>query len=80
MELSVWQRIRNRGTNIYFLNFQPLKQLTKVMKECWFENAAAGLSALRIKKTLALLNPAKVLEPIHVESKEDLEKKIEAQG
>jgi len=59
---------------------EPLKQLTKVMKECWFENAAARLSALRIKKTLALLNPAKVLEPIHAESKEDLEKKIEAQG
>ena len=50
------------------------------MKECWFENAAARLSALRIKKTLALLNPAKVLEPVHVEGKEDLEKKIEAQG
>merc|ERR1719347_1917466 len=38
---------------------EPLKQLSKVMKECWFENAAARLSALRIKKTLALLIPVK---------------------
>ena len=57
-----------------------MKLLTKVMKECWFENAAARLSALRIKKTLAALNPAKGFEPIHQECKEDLDKKIEAQG
>jgi TGF-beta receptor type-1 len=55
---------------------EPMKQLTKVMKECWFENAAARLSALRIKKTLSLLSQAKAL----VESKDDPDKKIEAQG
>lgn len=61
-------------------SIEHLKLLTKVMKECWFENAAARLSALRIKKTLAALNPARVFEPIQIECKEDLEKKIEAQG
>lgn len=34
---------------------EPLKVLAKIMRECWFENAAARLSALRIKKTLAAL-------------------------
>ena len=29
--------------------------LAKIMRECWFENASARLSALRIKKTLAAL-------------------------
>jgi len=46
------------------------------MKECWFENAAARLSALRIKKTLAAL----LKDLNNTESKEELEKKIEAQG
>ena len=50
------------------------------MKECWFENAAARLSALRIKKTLAALNPAKEFQLNQQESKEDIDKKIEAQG
>jgi len=60
---------------------EPLKQLTKVMKECWFDNAAARLSALRIKKTLALLIPGKdASEAVHIDNKEELEKKIEAQG
>jgi len=56
--------------------FEPLKVLVKVMKECWFENAAARLSALRIKKTLAAL----LKDLNNTESKEELEKKIEAQG
>jgi len=56
--------------------FEPLKVLVKLMRECWFENAAARLSALRIKKTLA-----EALKDLNnSESKEDLEKKIEAQG
>jgi len=58
---------------------EPLKVLTKVMKECWFENAAARLSALRIKKTLATLTPAKGSELV-VEYKDEVEKKIDAQG
>ena len=49
------------------------------MKECWFENAAARLSALRIKKTLATLTPAKGSELV-VEYKDEVEKKIDAQG
>ena len=60
---------------------QPLKQLSKAMKECWFENAAARLSALRIKKTLALLIPVKdATQTAHIDNKEEMEKKIEAQG
>lgn len=29
--------------------------MSKLMKECWYQNAAARLTALRIKKTLANL-------------------------
>ena len=49
----------------YFLNlflkilFQQLKSLSKVMKECWYENPGARLTALRIKKTLAALEANK---------------------
>jgi len=35
---------------------EALKLVTKVMRECWFENTMARLTALRIKKTLAALN------------------------
>lgn len=35
---------------------QPLHVMAKVMKECWYHNAAARLTALRIKKTLATLS------------------------
>jgi len=34
-------------------NNEALKLMTKVMRECWFENTMARLTALRIKKTLA---------------------------
>jgi len=61
-------------------SIEQLKLLTKVMKECWFENAAARLSALRIKKTLASINQANPGEPIHQDIREDNDKKIEAQG
>ena len=27
--------------------------MSKLMKECWYQNAAARLTALRVKKTLA---------------------------
>jgi len=33
-----------------------LKVLTKLMKECWFENSTSRLTALRVKKTLSLIN------------------------
>ena len=36
-------------------SFQQLKSLSKVMKECWYENPGARLTALRIKKSLASL-------------------------
>jgi len=36
---------------MFFL--QSLKLMSKVMKECWYHNAAARLTALRVKKTLA---------------------------
>ncbi|OAD52532.1 TGF-beta receptor type-1 [Eufriesea mexicana] len=35
------------------LLFQALQVMSKVMKECWYHNAAARLTALRIKKSLA---------------------------
>lgn len=35
---------------------ESLRVMTKLMKECWFENATARLTALRIKKTLAAVN------------------------
>uniref|UniRef100_A0A1B6EC83 Serine/threonine-protein kinase receptor n=1 Tax=Clastoptera arizonana TaxID=38151 RepID=A0A1B6EC83_9HEMI len=35
---------------------QALYVMSKVMKECWYHNAAARLTALRIKKTLANLS------------------------
>ena len=33
--------------------FQALRVMAKLMKECWYHNSAARLTALRIKKTLA---------------------------
>jgi len=37
---------------------EHLRTLTRVMKECWYANSAARLTALRIKKTLADLESA----------------------
>ncbi|XP_064096662.1 TGF-beta receptor type-1-like isoform X6 [Macrobrachium nipponense] len=34
---------------------EELRVMSKLMKECWYQNAAARLTALRIKKTLANL-------------------------
>ncbi|GFT17834.1 hypothetical protein NPIL_150671 [Nephila pilipes] len=36
-----------------------LRVMSKIMKECWYQNAAARLTALRIKKTLAALGVQK---------------------
>jgi hypothetical protein len=41
---------------------QALHVMSKVMKECWYQNAAARLTALRIKKTLANLGAAEDLK------------------
>ncbi|KAK7571184.1 hypothetical protein V9T40_014788 [Parthenolecanium corni] len=38
-----------------WLACSPLQIMAKVMKECWYHQAAARLTALRIKKTLATL-------------------------
>lgn len=38
---------------------EKLRVMTKIMKECWYPNAAARLTALRIKKTLAALEGQK---------------------
>lgn len=32
---------------------EALRDMSKVMKECWYHNGAARLTALRIKKTVA---------------------------
>ena len=37
----------------YLFIFQQLKSLSKLMKECWYENPGARLTALRIKKSIA---------------------------
>lgn len=36
-------------------SFEALRVMSQLMKECWYANAAARLTALRIKKTLANL-------------------------
>ena len=40
-------------TSLLSSSFQALQVMSKVMKECWYHNAAARLTALRIKKSLA---------------------------
>ena len=35
---------------------QALRVMAKVMRECWYSNGAARLTALRIKKTLSQLS------------------------
>ena len=39
-----------------FLLFQALRVMGKIMRECWYANGAARLTALRIKKTLSQLS------------------------
>ena len=41
---------------------QALHVMSKVMKECWYQNAAARLTALRIKKTLTNLGASEDLK------------------
>ncbi|GAB6028308.1 TGF-beta receptor type-1 [Chamberlinius hualienensis] len=41
---------------------ETLRVMSKVMKECWYHNAAARLTALRIKKTVANLGASEDLK------------------
>ncbi|XP_054717269.1 TGF-beta receptor type-1-like [Uloborus diversus] len=36
-------------------SFEILRVMSKLMRECWYQNAAARLTALRVKKTIAAL-------------------------
>ena len=42
--------------NSLTLSFQALRVMAKIMRECWYANGAARLTALRIKKTLSQLS------------------------
>lgn len=47
--------------NLVILTFvvsplQALRVMAKIMRECWYANSAARLTALRIKKTLSQLS------------------------
>lgn len=41
--------------SFYYLT-QSLRVMGKIMRECWYANGAARLTALRIKKTLSQLS------------------------
>lgn len=44
------------GVFYSFLCVQILSAIVKIMKECWYQNPTARLTALRVKKTLSKLN------------------------
>lgn len=41
---------------LFLFSFQTLTSLAKLMKECWYQNPSARLTALRIKKTLTKID------------------------
>jgi len=43
-------------------SYEALRAMSQLMKECWYPNAAARLTALRIKKTLANLEASEDLK------------------
>jgi len=43
-------------------SYETLRAMSQLMKECWYPNAAARLTALRIKKTLANLEASEDLK------------------
>ena len=52
-----WGKKRKLFQNvIYLILFQSLRVMARLMKECWYHNSAARLTALRIKKTLSSLS------------------------
>lgn len=51
-----WRR-KTRPVCVIFLSSpQTLTSLAKLMKECWYQNPSARLTALRIKKTLTKID------------------------
>lgn len=40
----------------HVVRLQSLRVMGKIMRECWYANSAARLTALRIKKTLSQLS------------------------
>lgn len=52
-------RVSGLGPETHFLSrlaFQTLTAMAKLMKECWYQNPSARLTALRIKKTLTKID------------------------
>lgn len=48
-----------------WFNDVVLAEVTKIMQECWYENAASRLTALRIKKSLAACHESfKIIDKI----------------
>lgn len=41
---------------LLLIKFQTLTSMAKLMKECWYQNPSARLTALRIKKTLTKID------------------------
>lgn len=57
--LMVCASVCARSLSLYWfptLLFQALRVMGKIMRECWYANGAARLTALRIKKTLSQLS------------------------
>lgn len=46
------KKVKILGLNFFLFSSQTLSALVKLMKECWYQNPSARLTALRIKKTL----------------------------
>lgn len=44
------------GIDTLWVSAQALRVMGKMMRECWYANGAARLTALRIKKTLSQLS------------------------
>lgn len=57
-----WNHCPQSFKYIVMFCWQALVVMSKVMKECWYHNAAARLTALRIKKTLANLGASEDLK------------------
>jgi TGF-beta receptor type-1 len=45
-------------------SYDVLHSMSKIMKDCWYQNPASRLTALRVKKTLASLSYNEKLEII----------------
>ncbi|MGH0187379.1 UNVERIFIED_CONTAM: hypothetical protein FKN15_025034 [Acipenser sinensis] len=56
------QKLRPTVPN-WWQSYEALKVMGKIMRECWYSNGAARLTALRIKKTLSHLS---VLEDVKI--------------